>query len=212
MIGRRGVASAAIGSVRARAAAAAMCACLLGPIDTAAQAPAPAELPAYAIDPTHTFVHWEIVHGDTSTIRGRFTKPARGNVQFDAAAQRLEVGITIDTGSVDSGVAVLDKLLRGGDLLSTEVYPEAYFVATKATFDGAVPRELRGEFTLRGQSQPLSLKSTRWRCALSAIYRRTVCGGDFEGEILRSAFGATYGLPLVADRVKLLIEIEAIAP
>jgi len=35
-----------------------------------------------ALDPTHTFVHWEVVHMGTSTIRGRFSK-VTGNVQFD---------------------------------------------------------------------------------------------------------------------------------
>ena len=35
-----------------------------------------------------------------------------------------------------------------------------------------------------------------------------VCGGDFEGELLRSDFGATFGLPFVADRVRLLVQVE----
>jgi polyisoprenoid-binding protein YceI len=34
------------------------------------------------------------------------------------------------------------------------------------------------------------------------------CGGDFEGELLRSAYGATFGLPLVGDRVRLLVQVE----
>ncbi|MBS0442054.1 MAG: polyisoprenoid-binding protein, partial [Proteobacteria bacterium] len=35
-------------------------------------------------------------------------------------------------------------------------------------------------------------------------------GGDFEAELRRSDFGMSFGLPLVADRVRLLVQVEAI--
>lgn len=106
----------------------------------------------------------------------------------------------------------LDDLLKGPELLSVGAYPQACFVAHQARFDGDALREVRGEFTLRGVSQPLSLRSTRWNCALSPVFRHTVCGGDFEAEIVRSDYGISYGLPFVADKVRLLIQVEAIAP
>jgi polyisoprenoid-binding protein YceI len=39
-----------------------------------------------------------------------------------------------------------------------------------------------------------------------------VCGGDFEGELLRSDFGATFGLPLIANRVRLQVQVEGRRP
>ena len=147
----------------------------------------------------------------TSTLRGRFDKLA-ASVRFDPATQRLEVSVAVDTTSVASGVPILDALLKGQEMLDVATYPQAYFVAREATFDGQAPRELRGEFTLRGQGQPLTLKATRWNCAINPLFRRTVCGGDFEGEFLRSSVGITHSLPFVADRVRLLVEVEAIAP
>lgn len=177
-----------------------------------AQASAPpAAIPTWTLDPTHTFVHWEVVHMGTSTIRGRFGK-ATGNVQFDAKAQRLDVSISIDTASVSSGVPVLDALLKGSAMLDVAANPQAFFVARSATFDGEVPREVRGEFTLRGVSQPLTLRALRWNCALNPLFRRTVCGGDFEAELVRSSFGITHSLPFVADKVRLVIQVEAISP
>ncbi len=59
-------------------------------------------------------------------------------------------------------------------------------------------------------SEPLTLRATRWRCGFSVVFRREVCGGDFEGEIRRSRFGITHSLPFVEDRVRLLIEVEGI--
>ena len=41
---------------------------------------------------------------------------------------------------------------------------------------------------------------------------RQVCGGDFEGELQRSDFGIVYLLPLVADRVRLLVQVQGRAP
>ena len=177
-----------------------------------AQASAPqAAISTWTLDPTHTFVHWEVVHMGTSTIRGRFDKAA-GSVQFDAKAQQLEVSIAVDTASVSSGVTILDALLKGNAMLDTAANPQAFFVARSAKFDGETPREIRGEFTLRGISEPLTLRALRWHCGLNPLFRRTVCGGDFEAEIVRSSFGITHSLPFVADRVRLVIQVEAISP
>ena len=175
-----------------------------------AQAPAPAA-PSWTLDPTHTFVHWEVVHMGTSTIRGRFDKAA-GSVQFDAKAQQLDVSISVDTASVSSGVPILDALLKGSAMLDVVANPQAFFVARNAKFDGEAPREIRGEFTFRGVSQPLTLRALRWNCGLNPLFRRTVCGGDFEAEIVRSSFGITHSLPFVADKVRLVIQVEAISP
>jgi polyisoprenoid-binding protein YceI len=193
----RGVASLALGSAA------------LGAFAQAASAPDAA--PSWRLDPTHTFVHWEVLHMSTSTIRGRFGKTS-GNVQFDARAQTLDLSIAVDTGSVDSGVPILDSLLKGTSMLDATANPQAFFTARNARFEGDVPREIRGEFTLRGTSQPLTLRALRWNCGVNPLFRRTVCGGDFEGEVTRSAFGITHSLPFVADKVRLLIQVEAIAP
>jgi len=175
-----------------------------------AQAPGTAsDAPAYSLDPSHTFVHWEVVHLGTSTVRGRFDR-STGAVQFDAKAQRLDVSISVDIASADSGVPVLDRLLRGPSMLDATAYPQAYFTARTATFDAEALREVRGELTLHGVSRPLSLHALRWRCGLNPVFMREVCGGDFEAELDRSAFGINHSVPFVSDRVRLLIQIEAV--
>ena len=55
-----------------------------------------AQAAPYAIDPTHTFVTFEISHFGASTNRGRFDKK-QGTVAFDRAAKTGKVDITIDT-------------------------------------------------------------------------------------------------------------------
>lgn len=165
--------------------------------------------PAWRIDAGHTFVHWEVVHMGTSTSRGRFDR-LDGTIGFDARRQALDVGLQVDTRSVSTGWAPFDAVLRGAQLLDAEAHPQAWFVARRAEFDGDVPRRVHGEITLRGQSAPLTLTATRWRCGLNLLFRREVCGGDFEARLSRAAFGMTLAAGLVADEVRLLIQVEAV--
>jgi polyisoprenoid-binding protein YceI len=70
----------------------------------AAGAPAFAQGATYAIDPTHTFVTFEQLHFGTTTNRGRFDKKS-GTVQFDKAGKTGKVELTLDMGSINTGVA-----------------------------------------------------------------------------------------------------------
>lgn len=158
----------------------------------------------YDLEPDHTFVIFEVLHFGTSTTRGRFG-PVRGEVTLDAAKGSGEVALRIPTASVNTGIAVFDARLRQADLLASEAFPEAFFVARQMRFDKGLLAELRGEFTLRGTGQALTLRALRFACRPDPAGE--ICGGDFEGEILRSDFGATFGLPLIADRVRLLVQV-----
>ena len=172
--------------------------------------PAAAEPVVYVLDPTHSFVHFEIRHFGTSTIRGRFG-PINGSVTLDRAAGRGSVFLAIDTASVSTGLRVFDSRLREADLLASADHPQASFVADQFRFDGTQLAEVRGQFTLRGVSRPLSLRALRFTCEPRVqLSQREVCGGDFEAEIERSAFGASFGLPFVADRVRMVVQVEGV--
>lgn len=171
--------------------------------------PLTAAADTYQLDPSHTFVHWEVLHMGTSTSRGRFDK-IDGSITFDRSAATLDLGFTVDTRAISTGSAAFDGVLRGAQLLDAEQHPTAWFVARRATFEGEVPRQIHGEITLRGQSQPLTLTARRWKCGLNLLFRREVCGGDFEATLSRASFGMTLAAGLVSDEVKLLIQVEAI--
>jgi polyisoprenoid-binding protein YceI len=179
----------------------------------AAQVPASAPAaPSWRLDPTHSFVHFEVLHFGASTLRGRFG-PLNGELTLDRTTKSGRVQVVVPTAAVSTGLPVLDARLREPDMLAAEAHPQAYFIAERFDFDaqGNVT-SVRGEFTLRGSSQPLTLKAQRFRCYTNPLFRREVCGGDFEGELVRSSFGITHSLPFVADKVRLLVQVEAIAP
>lgn len=176
-----------------------------------------AEPLSYRLDTAHTFVHFELLHFGTSTVRGRFG-PVEGEVVLDRAAGRGELGLRIPTATLNTGVPVFDARVRQSDMLATETFPEAYFVASRFRFDGDKLSEVRGEFTLRGVSQPLSLVARHFACREETSAEgangahEEVCGGDFEAEFLRGDFGLNYGLPFIANRVQLRIQVEARRP
>ncbi len=175
-----------------------------------AAAGAGAQPVTYVFDAQHTFVQFEVVHFGTSTMRGRFG-PVSGDATLDRAAGSGRVALRVPTATVDTGVPPMDAKLRERDMLASEAFPEAFFVATAVGYDAAgAPTEVRGEFTLRGVSRPLVLRALRFGCHAHPLLKREVCGGDFEGELKRSEFGATYALPFVADRVRLVVQVEGI--
>ena len=166
----------------------------------------------YRLDPNHTFATFEVLHFGTSTLRGRIG-PISGEVTVDRTAKTGDLRLRVPVTTVSTGMRVLDARLKQPDLLATAEYPEAYFVATRFQFDAAGGvKEVRGEFTLRGVSEPLSLVARSFACRHDAALKRDVCGGDFDADLKRSRFGATLGEPFVSDDVHLVIQVEAIAP
>ena len=79
---------------------------------------AQAEPANYAIDPTHTFVTFEISHFGATVNRARFDKK-QGSVQLDKAAKSGKVEISFDTTSVNSGTPAFDKHLQSADLFDS---------------------------------------------------------------------------------------------
>jgi polyisoprenoid-binding protein YceI len=169
-----------------------------------------AETVGYRVDPTHAAVFYAISHFGTSTNRGRFNVKA-GTVRLDRAARTGEVEVTIDTATPDTGVTALDEHLASKDFFDAAEFPTAKFVAAKVGFDGDKVSEVTGELTLRGQTHPVTLKAIRFNCYINPVYKREVCGGDFETTIQRSLWGISWGLNYgFPDNVQLAVQVEAI--
>lgn len=183
---------------------------LLGAALLAAAATAQAQSATYAIDPSHTFVTFEAKHFGTSTLRGRFDRK-EGSVSLDRSAKAGKAEITIDMGSVSTGVGPLDGHLKSKDFFDAATTPSAKFVGDKFSFDAAGKvTAVAGSLTLAGKTQPVTLTATNFNCFDHPMLKREVCGGDFETTIARSQWGIVYGLPGIPDNIRLLVQIEAI--
>ncbi|CAD5374982.1 YceI domain-containing protein [Rubrivivax sp. A210] len=176
----------------------------------AAAVPAMAAADTYAIDPTHTFVTFEVPHFGTSTNRGRFDKK-EGSVQFDRAGKSGKVEITIDATSINTGTAQFNGHLQSADFFDTKKHATIKFVGDKFSFNGDKVTEVAGTLTLLGKTGPVVLKATNFNCYPNPMLKREVCGGDFETTVTRSKFGMNWGLDMgVPDAVRLVIQVEAV--
>lgn len=169
-----------------------------------------AEVVNYAIEPTHTFVTFEISHFGVSTNRGRFDKK-EGSVQLDRAAKSGKVDVTFQVASVNTGTPQFDTHLKSKDILNAEAHPTARFVGDKFSFEGDKVSAVAGQLTLLGKTQPVTLKANGFGCYNHPMLKKEVCGGDFETTIQRSQFGVDYGLKWgFPDNVRLVIQVEAV--
>lgn len=171
---------------------------------------AQAQSATYALDPSHTYVTFEIDHFGTSTNRGRFDKK-EGSVQFDRAGKSGKVEVTIDVGSINTGFAAFNGHLKSAEILDAEKFPTAKFVSDKFVFNGDKVSEVQGQFTLKGKTLPVTLKASKFNCYMNPMVKREVCGGDFETTIKRSQWGADYGINYgFSDDMRLVVQVEAV--
>jgi len=169
-----------------------------------------AEVATYSIDPTHTFVTFEVTHFGTSTNRGRFDKK-EGTVQLDKAAKTGKVDLTLETGSIDTGTVAFDKHLQSDSFLNAALFPTAKFTASNFTFNGDTVSEVAGQLTMLGKTLPVVLKATNFNCYMNPMLKREVCGGDFGTTIARSQWGMNWGINLgIPDSVRLAVQVEAV--
>ncbi|MDL2338415.1 MAG: YceI family protein [Pseudomonadota bacterium] len=168
-----------------------------------------AETTTYNVEPSHTYVTFEVRHFGTSTNRGRFDKK-EGSVTIDRAAKSGKADISIDMTSISTGLALFDTHLKGENFFKAKDFPTARFVGDKFSFDGDKVTAVAGTLTLLGKTQPVTLTAAHYNCYENPMLKREVCGGDFETTIQRSAYGMSYGLPGIPDDIRLLIQIEAV--
>ena len=173
---------------------------------TAAAAPE-----TYVIDEEHTFAYYEIDHVGFSTSRGRFDR-TRGRIVLDRAARTGAAEITIDAGSVSTGVPQLDTVLRGEGFFETGKFPSMTFRSDQFRFEGDRLVAVAGQLTIRDVTRPVTLTVTSFRCAMHPTYKRETCGADATASVKRQEFGVSRFPKLLVDDVKLLIQVEGYIP
>nr|WP_251010713.1 YceI family protein [Variovorax paradoxus] len=197
-------------AVVAFAAAATVAATQQAPELPALPAGGPVKGASYVVDPTHTFVMYEMGHYGTTTNRGRFSTKD-GTVRIDASGKSGKIDITMDIGSINTGVDLLNRHVMSRDFFNVAEFPIGRFVADKIDFNGDKVVEVDGTLTLMGQTRPVKLKANRFGCYLSPLIKRQVCGGDFETVVERSDWGITWGINFgFENKVRLLVQVEAV--
>jgi polyisoprenoid-binding protein YceI len=162
----------------------------------------------YTVDPKHTFPGFEINHLGFSIQRGRFNKTS-GKITLNPELSAGNIDITIETASIDTGFAELEKYLRGQDFLDAKRYPKITFLANRLSFDKNQLIAADGLLTLHGIAKPVHLKIDHFYCGMNLITLKNTCGANITSTLKRSDFGIDKYAPKLADEVSIVIPIEA---
>ena len=168
-----------------------------------------AESAIYALDADHTYATFAIDHFGAAVNRARFDK-ADGTIEFDKAARKGKIDVTVEVASVYSGSKGFDEHLLSPDLFDAARFPTLRFVSERLVFDGERLVEVPGQLTLLGRTHPVTLKARQFRCYPNQRAKTEACGGDFEAVIDRTQWGMNYlvdkGMP---RNVRITATIEA---
>lgn len=170
-----------------------------------------AQAAEYAIDPTHTYASFEIDHLGFSTQRGQFNRSS-GSVEFDPEGKVGRIDIRIDAASLDTGFDLRDDVLRGEGWFNVKDFPDILFRSQKLVFSEDRLSAVEGTLVMLGETRPMRLEISRFKCGLNLANRKRGCGADATGSLRRSEFGMNNGQPFIGDEVRLRIQVEAYLP
>jgi polyisoprenoid-binding protein YceI len=168
----------------------------------------------YTIDPTHTRLGFSTRHAMVTTVRGQFTEFS-GTAHVDATNPgNSTVSLTIQTGSIDTGVADRDGHLKSADFFDVDNNKEITFSSTKVERDGD-DWVITGDLAIKGVTKPITIEFESNGSARDPFGNLRI---GFEGgtSINRKDWGLTWnaaletGGVLVSEKIKLEFDISAI--
>src|SRR5206468_2807650 len=108
----------------------------------------------YNIDPMHSTVGFSVAHLVINNVQGKFGE-FTGTVVVDGNMIQQAKG-TIQTKSIDTGVAPRDKDLRSANFFDVEKYPTITFQSKRVEKKGG-ETVLVGDYTMHGLTKELAL-------------------------------------------------------
>ncbi|BBI69441.1 MULTISPECIES: YceI family protein [unclassified Psychrobacter] len=155
-------------------------------ITTMASAALPTQ---WQLDNSHTRVGFSVEHMGFSTVMGHFSD-VDGTVQFDLKnPNQTQFNFVVDTDSIDTGWEARDKHLKTDEFFNVEKYPTMSFKSTQVNFINPQQAKVTGDFTLLGQTKPLTLNLTLKKIDNSPLTKEPVIGFRATGNIDRTAYG-----------------------
>jgi len=159
----------------------------------------------YKIDPMHSVVGFSVTHLLINNVKGKFGE-FTGTVVVDNGAIKEADG-TIQTKSIDTGVAPRDKDLRGPNYFDVEKYPTITFKSKRAENKGDQTL-LVGDFTMHGVTKELSLP-VKLKGPIKDPWGNDRIGLQAKTTLSRKDYGMTKGAPMVGDEIEIEINAEA---
>ena len=176
-----------------------------------------AEAGTYNFDKAHGFIGFKVKHMGLIEVPG-FFRDFTGTVNYDNAdPTRSTVEFTAKATSVDTGVAGRDRHLRTADFFDVEKFADLTFKSTKVEKKGK-GWIVSGDLTMRGVTKAVTIPFEITGFVPGSDRAGAKIGIAGETLINRRDFGVNYGtnmpsgIPVIADQVKVVLQIEAGKP
>ncbi|MGP5211916.1 YceI family protein [Psychrobacter alimentarius] len=164
----------------------------------------------WQLDNSHTRVGFSVDHMGFSTTMGHFSD-VKGMVNYDIKApNKTSMNFTIATDSIDTNWDARDKHLKTDEFFNVAKYPTMTFKSTKVTFINPQQAKVMGDFTMLGQTKPLTLDVTLNKIANSPLTKEPVVGFRATGNIDRAAYGMTAYATGITTNVPIQIDGELV--
>ena len=172
---------------------------------------ASAALPSqWQLDDSHTRVGFSVNHLGFSTTMGHFND-VKGVVNYDVKApSKTNMSFTIATDSIDTNWDARDEHLKKAEFFNVTKYPTMTFKSTSVKFINPQQAKVTGDFTMLGQTKPLTLDVTLNKIANSPLTKEPVIGFRATGNIDRAAYGMTAFADGITTNVPIQIDGELI--
>lgn len=162
----------------------------------------------YTIDPNHCSVTFDVEHFKYSRFTMRFDRK-QGQLDWnEGGLEKSTVAVTIDAASVDTNVPLLDKMVKGPNMLDVARYPDVRFVSTRFERNGESHGTLTGNLTIHGTTQPVKLDVTFNGFAPDPLTKQDTLGFSADGHFSRAKFGLGTWYPAVGDDIHVRIQAE----
>jgi polyisoprenoid-binding protein YceI len=191
-------------------ASAAMTACTPLQVVTHTVSTTESRVPAgpYKLDADHWSVIFDVDHFKYSRFVMRFDR-VTGQLDWrEGGMENSAVAITIDASSIDTNVPLLNKMVKGDEMLDVARYPDIRFVSTHFERTGDATGKLTGDLTIRGTTAPVTLDVKFNGYGVDPLTKLDTIGFSAEGNFSRSKFGLTSWFPAVGDDVHVRIQAE----
>lgn len=164
----------------------------------------------YAVDPAHTQVTWQVNHMGFSMLQGQLGAK-EGSLTIDPAnLAAAKVDVTFATDQLSTTSAPFANHLKSKDFFDVANNPTARFVSTRVapSGDGAT---ITGNLTIKGVTKPVMLAVTFVGAGTNPMNKKANIGFRATTSIDRADFGLGYAVPVVSDKVDLVINAAFVA-
>lgn len=169
---------------------------------------------SWILDKAHSKVEFSVRHMMISRVRGGFQGfDAEVALDLDDLTKST-VSASIDVNSIDTKQEGRDNHLRSADFFDAANFPTMTFKSTAVSKKGDDEVEVTGDLTIRGTTQPVTLKGEIQGPVTNPLSGKNTVGFSLDGAIDREDFGLTWnkametGGVLVGKKISLHIEAE----